>query len=990
MRPPVQKLGAMAAVLSPQVNGLIALWQARSALLSGAPGRSKADAERGLHVLAEKKTSPMSPEVDRSLALQAALTAILATAQQREGIDSGLAEKNFQQADAKFTVLVSSRTASVAPFLSDYFLMLTEFGATLKDVEATQKLTTLIRNLIRGFGSGTQRITSLAWLRATMISPSARLALDLGVSLKADGDRAGAIEAFVQSSAMAMASNDETYALEAVENAFVLDPGNMDARRVRGVLYWRAGYIRGAREDFEAIVENDSMDLEARAALAQAWFRQGRSQLASKELTIILYHNKNHIDALWLRGEIELRRGDYDAARRVDATRRWQTARASLTRALELAPDHINARRSRAVANYRLRDLEDAFADLDTVLAAEPDDAESYGWRAAILLEQKKATEALVAVNLALTLFGSGSLGQNSAWLLGLKGRALLEIQWLDQAIEVLLQTVSMEPKNWELACYLLQAYRCKRAWKPLSECAQSLQKNKYGQWFLCQLRREEIAALRNLGDYVAAFAAINRPPLLLLNDPEMKWLRARLLADIGDFESVIEILTVQESDPALTADQLSLRAWAFQNLEAKDPQHRVILAQAGVNSYQAALNNKSQSPTDRMWLRKGLANAWNRAGDRSQAELDYKEVITECEERTRMAAPNPTILNLLGWCHHHLAEYDTALRYYEAAASHGEQPIAAEFDCNLTHCAAAAGTARPDGRKLVERYQATVLRARKENLLRRIGQLRVALHDLREFLFVVPEIPRAGEIGQLLCIELLETVAKVPAEFDEVCRHIHTFLETAISAPLPIFDTEREALRLKIEASQLLREGEDDDALELLRAAAIRYSDPSQRVWAAKTWRDIAFLSLRREDAPTWYYAASRSLESGLYSADQKSAWTLLSLVTRHALEDSRAAADYPLLLHKIFSEVGPDIAYLSAAKITEAMPSAERKLFLSTTLEIFPYDGEDRWIFIGEGKNRRQIPHNDRVLEPFLPYIAKQVKRFSDVKDAVMSLVD
>jgi len=340
-----------------------------------------------------------------------------------------------------------------------------------------------------------------------------------------------------------------------------------------------------------------------------------------------------------------------------------------------------------------------------------------------------------------------------------------------------------------------------------------------------------------------------------------------------------------------------------------------------------------------------------------------------------------------MGWCHRHRGEYGIALRYYEAAIDRGEQSIAVEFDYDLAHCTAAGGNMNPQASDVLDRYLATIQRSRKENVLCRIGLFRVALHDLREFLFVAPESPQCGTIGQLLCMELLEAVATVAPEYEEFSLHIYAFLETAVSAPLPISSAEQEALHLKIEAGRLLRKGRIHEAIGSLQEAARRYSDLNLRVWAAKTWRDIAFHFLRLKDANSWYHAACKSLETGLYREDLKSAWSLLGLITKHTV-DRNDIADYRSLLYKVFSEVGPDVAYLSAPKISEDMSAGERKLFLSTVLDLFPFHYADRWIFIGQGKNRRQIPNNDRVLEPFRPYVRN--KGFEDAKRAAMAVPD
>jgi hypothetical protein len=133
---------SMVSVLPVPIRGLIALWQARSALIVGAFDRSAAAAKKGIAVLPNERSPTNGPaaSLKNTRILKAALTALLATAQRGLETEGRSAQENFEVADLEFTELVASGEVSVAPFLSDYFLMLSEFRATERTLETARKL----------------------------------------------------------------------------------------------------------------------------------------------------------------------------------------------------------------------------------------------------------------------------------------------------------------------------------------------------------------------------------------------------------------------------------------------------------------------------------------------------------------------------------------------------------------------------------------------------------------------------------------------------------------------------------------------------------------------------------------------------------------------------------------------------------------------------------------------------------------------------------
>jgi tetratricopeptide (TPR) repeat protein len=967
-------IASMASVLPVPIRGLIALWQARSALVVGAFDRSVAAAKKGIAVLPSEKSPINGPAAGLKNAriLKAALTALLATAQKGLDAEQRNAKENFKVADLEFTELVASGEVSVAPFLSDYFLMLSEFRATERTLETARKLRVLSRALLKRDRSG----TLAAWLSAVMLSPTPRMIMQLGSSLQSQGDSDAAFEAFIFSAGLAVAGNDRTVATEAVESALAIHPGDGDTRSLRGVLLWLADDVSGAQKDFAVAVEAKPEDIDIRLALARAHLKVEAITQAVTELNLVLSRHPNHPVALALRGEAHLRLGDDAAKKSQDSEARvhWEAAVADLTAALGKRADHAAFWRCRAIASYRLTNEGLALSDLEQAVKLDPDDIEAHGWRAAVLLDLKRDAEALDAVNVAMARVSTSTSPGRRAWLLGLKGRALLGTKWTEQAISALEEAVGLEPTNSEVAGLMIRAYRTHRNWRGLAESAKRLQNNRYDAEFLFRLRKEEIAALRNLGDYKSAFETIGRAPVPPLDHPDIIWLHARLLADVGDFEGALAMLPEPSEQTSRWLDHVSLRGWVIQNLEPKDLEERTQMAGQGCRLYEAALQLADvgvQKTTETVWLHKGLANALLRSGAIDESFRRYKQVIGECEVLIRSTTHSTRILALIGWCHHCIGDNVMALRYYDAAIGEGEQSIAVEFDRALVAFAAAHETITEGGSNPLNCYRSAFQRAVKENVLTRIGLIRVALHDLRGILFRTPDLPHSGVIGQMLCLGLLDALAEVDASSAELSDHLHEFLSVVTTAPLHLSDAEQQAVGFAIEASRMLRTKGVTVASALIRKAAEIYSRLNEREWAARLWRSLALQFCRIGEVDNYCDAAWKSLEEGLYMHDADNGVAFVGLVTRNTTLKTDRLNAYQALLAIVFSGVGPDRAFLDAPKIVEGMMPEEKALFAKTILTLFPFTWDERWIYLVDERGKRQIPNNDRTLEPFLPHI-------------------
>jgi tetratricopeptide (TPR) repeat protein len=776
----LKNISSITSALPAAFSGFVTLADARQALQAGAADRVLELAEKGLSDLAAKTPADAAPGVFGD-AIRAALSALAALALHKLERDPARSQKLFQAADAAFTAFMRNGSLAAMPFFSEYIAMLAEFEATDRALDVAEYLRSTAQRPTSGLGGA-----FLQTLRLSAAAPAVRTIMDLGRTLRNDNPE-GAFEAYMHAAAIAFGRNDAALALEAIENALEIHPDNAAALSVRGTLRWRAGQIREAAEDFAGAVAGNPEDLDSRVALARAQIELRQPEKALDQLAFVLDKQPRHTDALWLRGMAELRIGEAQASTDLDASRaHWKAAIASFSTALEAKPDHSACRRSRGIAYHHLEMWDEALQDLDEAAKSDPNDVEGQGWRAAVLLARKQYEDAIAAANVALALIGKDSRAESKRpWLLGIRGRALLAADFPDQAIATFKEALPLDPGNEDLARAILEAYASKRDWAGLASAACDSQSSQFfSAAFRLILRKLEIAALRNARSFDAAFAAFKREPLPPLDDPEVTWLLARLLSDIGDFEEAYRILPERANNAPGAVDQISLRGWVVQNLEPADRAHREELGREGLRLYKAALapgEKESQNKADQIWLLKGQANALLRSGDKNAADLVYGQVIAVCERTLREFKPNSRVFALAGWCHHSMGDHASAINFYENAMNLGDATIAVEFDYALVLAAAGIGQS-------LERYQNAIRRAEGEHVLRRIGLLRVALHDLRETSFRNAQLRESGEIWKCLDGALHGALELATAAPDGFKDRITSFLAVVAGALSPQF----------------------------------------------------------------------------------------------------------------------------------------------------------------------------------------------------------
>jgi len=924
-------------------------------------------AQRPMDVLDASIASGGSPR--RARALKAALTALLAIAQRQSGRDASAAYTSFAQAASEFTELTNGDAWSVAPFLSDYLAMLADFGEIDNSFIVAQRFNrTPLENV-----AYEPDASVFLWLLAAAIIPTPRSVLALGLLLHKRTDPAGAFEALLHSAAFGIASYDETIAAEAVDSALSIYPLDSDARSLRGFVRLWSGKAQSASDDFSVAVQADALDVEAHLAFANASLQAGDLESASRALAIVLSNDSDNLDALFVRGELHRLSGDSEMAKgeTITARQRWEAAIADLSRVIADRSISSVVFRSRGIVNCRLGELEHALEDLDQAIQQDPGDVVGNGWRAAVLLLLDRDAEALAAVNVALALLGSNlASAETRAWLLSLKGEALIGTNWLDVAIETLNQAVALEGNNIEHATRLIQAYRNKRDWQGLAREARNLENNGYDAEFLLTLRLEEVGAHCNSDDYEAALAALTREPRLPAGHPSVQWRHARILADIGDFESAHKLLLEKMPGQETEVDFLGILGWIVQNLEPRDAAERAALGTEGLGLYSAALTLLEQTESkqeDAVWLKKGLANATLRSGESAAAERAYVEVIEECEKWDESADQNVRILALIGWCQYAIGKYGLAMHYYESAFDKGDQAISVAFDHALVLAASPGGEVHG-----FEKYREVTRRAAEVSQLRWVGLCRVALHDLKEFVYRQPDMPEAPRIAHMLSIELAEAVSKIAANNPVLAEHVYSFLDTVKRAPLDMSASECEALNHRINAARRAERGDGTTAISELEQAARVYAASGETEWESKTWADAVRLYDKFGNVGGSSRAVRNALRSGLYQYDRESAMEFLQLATRQAILGLCSSEEYTLEIRSTFAAVGAERAYLDASKIVDGMSDQDRELFLTTVLRVFKIRSwKGPLVYLATGAADARVPGADSVMGPFIPYL-------------------
>lgn len=822
---PLNRLSSPPSELPDAVTAEETLKQARIALKAGKPDVALSRTQQAIARIEKGKTREgvSSPCDESNQWVEASLWGMTAMAlhaveSQSNGQASESAVYAFDIAERSFTSLLSCPERVRDPYITDYCLMLAAFGDYRHAFEVLQKpevQAVIAGDAYQAVGLGLRKTGDLKSAidllrKAASTSPSSEVFFELGTDLRESGDDQHAFEAFLQAARLGLTSNVPT-AAQAVAEAVRLHPDSKEARWILATLHQNSGNYGAAAEELQNLVGLSPNDPEMRVALASALIRKEEPHAALEHLKKALEIDSTSWKARWLQGEAQILCAiqliDQD---KQDEAQTWlKNALDNLTIVLRDRPKSADCLRSRGIASWYLGTLqksadegsarvyyEHSVHDLNAAVAERPDDNNALGWLGESLFALGNLEQALHTVNRVLVLLRPDARNPEKAWLFGLKGLILLSLRLSDEATASLQAAIQAGSRGQRI----LEAYDSvleqKRDWTARAQFYCEMQswegyENYYQHW-----RKQEIMNLRSAGSYNDALKALDREPPFPLNDPDdpqVAWLRARLLADIGDFEEarnalpeklavqVREIYSARPGTQREALDLFSLRGWILQNCEPRDETERAQLAEEGCRVYRLGIEEAAklaakdpQLQMEDAYVRKGFANALLRwSGREVEAEKQYRSVIEFCEQQTGTSVAPSNWLCLLGWCYYNIQEYAAACQYYEAARNMEEIPAPSEFDYALALLA--SGHERS-----IDTYEAALRKIQSKEALRRTGVIRVALHDIREFLFEEREIKEPKQFNQVqqrLCGELRVALEQLPSNVAAFAQRIRSFL---------------------------------------------------------------------------------------------------------------------------------------------------------------------------------------------------------------------
>jgi len=225
-------------------------------------------------------------------------------------------------------------------------------------------------------------------------------------------------------------------AIKALRKAVALEPGHAAAWRALGDQLAVAGDDAGSREAFEkhfAISAHHPELVEAIELL-----RDGMLAKAERIVREFLKQHPADVSAIRLLADIGVRLGQYD------------DACVLLERCLELAPDFHLARHSYAVALVRQQKLEEGFAQVEKLLAVEPDNPNFLILKGTVLVRMGRHPEAMEIYERVLKDYPNQARAQMNY------GHTLKTVGRLEQAIAAYRKCIELSPgigeAYWNLA----------------------------------------------------------------------------------------------------------------------------------------------------------------------------------------------------------------------------------------------------------------------------------------------------------------------------------------------------------------------------------------------------------------------------------------------------------------------------------------------------------------------------------------------------------
>jgi tetratricopeptide (TPR) repeat protein len=225
-------------------------------------------------------------------------------------------------------------------------------------------------------------------------------------------------------------------AIAALRKALHLDPGHAAAWRALGDQLALAGDKPGSQEAYAKHLALSVRSPEL--ARAVELLREGKLAKAEQLARKFLKRHPADVSAIRILADVGMKLGQYGDARKL------------LERCLELAPDFHLARSNYAITLVRLQKLEQAFEEVQKLLALEPDNPNFLILKGTILVRMGKHPEAMEIYERVLRDYPNQARAQMNY------GHTLKTVGRLDESVAAYRKCIELSPQigeaYWNLA----------------------------------------------------------------------------------------------------------------------------------------------------------------------------------------------------------------------------------------------------------------------------------------------------------------------------------------------------------------------------------------------------------------------------------------------------------------------------------------------------------------------------------------------------------
>ncbi|QKT02858.1 tetratricopeptide repeat protein [Ectothiorhodospiraceae bacterium 2226] len=428
---------------------------------------------------------------------------------------------------------------------------------------------------------------------------------------------------------LAMYTGQDERALEAARLWVSVQPDNLDARQVAGVLLVRAGRLDAAAQELEQVVRrSEGEPMDAYLVLATLLARETEPKEAAETLRRVAERSGHEAEAHYAQAHLAMQLGATDEAL------------AHIDRALEARPAWPLALTLRAVVLRRDGRGDQALVDLESALRQSPHNIELRLHFARMLLDEGRLDDARVQFERV------SELAPDNADALFALALLSMQLNELDAAEGHFTQLAQTGQRTDEVGYFMGQIAEAREdavaaiGWYDVVGA---------GEYFLdAQLRAAGVLARE--GDLDGARERLHGFEV----EDHVDYVRVtlaegELLRQAAHYEEAFAVYTTALADMPDQADLLYARALVAERLdrlEVLERDLRLIIDQDPAHAH--ALNALGYTLADRT--------------DRHQEAYDYVRRAYD------LMPDDPAVVDSMGWVYYRLGRLDEALKYLRRA----------------------------------------------------------------------------------------------------------------------------------------------------------------------------------------------------------------------------------------------------------------------------------------------------------------------------------